>query len=167
MSIRSLIAIAFCCAELLGTTCSAQTTSPDASLPPTVEQNPSWPFPASHHSTAVYRIVWTDGSTSNVIPRTDGGYDIRGGDANGTTLIPTGTDYVIATGDGNFATMQHLPTGGYHILTGDGTFLSITPRTTGDFSISNTNGQIGTIVPVTHTQRSGFGSANSLFPPSF
>lgn len=136
----------------------------DASLPPSVDDNASWPFLPDRGQKSLYRIIWDDGTTSSIVPRPDGGYSIIGGDAGGTNFMPlSGGGFAIAGRGGDFGTMMPSPGGGFRIMSADGTLTSVVPRSGGGYYLTNAHGELGTIVPGPGGSRYGFGSERSFF----
>jgi len=135
----------------------------DASLPPSVDDNASWPFLPARHKRAVYKIMWNDGQTSSIIPRPDGGFTIVGGDAGGTNLMPVQGGFAIMGRGGDFGTMTREPGGGFRIMSADGTLTSVTPRPGGGYCLSNAQGAMGTVVPGPGGSHYGFGSERNFF----
>ena len=135
----------------------------DATLPPSVDDNASWPFLPARHKRAVYKIIWNDGQTSSIIPRPDGGFTIVGGDAGGTNLMPMQGGFAIMGRGGDFGTMTREPGGGFRIMSADGNYTSVTPRPGGGYVLSNAQGAMGTVVPGPGGSHYSFGSERNFF----
>lgn len=135
----------------------------DATLPPDVDDSASWPFMPDRRAQPLYRIVWNDGQVSSIIPRTDGGFSIVGGDAGGTNLMPVSGGFAIMGRGGDYGMMTREPGGGFRIMSADGSLTSIAPRAGGGYYLSNGQGELGTIVPGPGGSRYGFGAEKNFF----
>lgn len=118
----------------------------DINLPPDTEDNPSWPF-RSPHSSALYTVYWTNGSSAKISKTPEGSYCVTGGGHCITLQKEPGGVFAMLGEDGTMGTLTPRLDGGYTLIRSDGTSAMLLPRQGGGFNVVNEKGTIATIIP--------------------
>lgn len=115
-------------------------------LPPSYASDPDWPANFYRESRKKVSIYWPDGSTSKMIPRPDGGFNITG-PGGMTNLIPAGPGrYAVFGPEGQQSVAARNPNGSYTITGADGRISLAVPLNSGGYSIRYSNGKVATVV---------------------